>query len=83
MRTKNFRVIRVRLECGCSSDLFTGRYRVSKALVGILAQDAVRRGVWCAKCKARCLPTELVGVVAAEHPARDVADMARWGGEKG
>lgn len=62
MRKRNFRVIRVLLECGCQSDLHTGRYRVSKDLAAILFGGAIRRGVWCPKHPGMGQPKRMLGV---------------------
>jgi hypothetical protein len=59
-----FRVVRVKLECGCAADLNTSRWRVSKSLAATIVADAVRKSVWCLKCGGQCQPTEFLGVFA-------------------
>lgn len=62
-RARHFRAARVRLECGCTADLSTGRYRVGKAIEAMTFGHYVRVGVWCTKHGGLCQPTETIGVV--------------------
>lgn len=63
MKRRRFdRVLRVRLECGCTSELHTFSYRVSKDLAAILYGEAIRKGVWCFEHGGKCHPVECMGV---------------------
>lgn len=61
-RKRYFRVVRVKLECGCTADLNTGRYRVGKDTTHVIVGNAARRGVWCFTHSGMCQPTEVVGI---------------------
>ena len=62
MRKRFFRGIRIELECGHSELLNTSRFRVQQSLKSLLVGDAVRKGVFCHACEARCQPVRVLGV---------------------
>lgn len=64
-RTRHFREIGVRLECGHVARINTSRYRVSADVRACIVGHYVRRGVWCLPCGAKCQIVEDVGVFRA------------------
>ena len=60
-RRRHFRGVLVTLECGHVEILPSCWWRLSAALVSVLVGNAVRRGVWCERCRASCHPQSIVG----------------------
>ena len=62
-RAVYFRGVCVKLSCGHTTTIATGSYRITRWQASAIFGSAVRRGMWCFKCKHGCLaqPVEYLG----------------------